>query len=71
MCREMCLSADPVLFVMGFDLNVGKMFLLTQVSLAERLEKLGADIIQTEGGTSAAPHSAGIQGLIEKVPFPI
>lgn len=37
-----------------------------QVNLAEKLEKLGADIIQTEGGTSSAPTSPGIQGLIEK-----
>jgi thiamine monophosphate synthase len=37
-----------------------------QVSLAEKLEVLGADIIQTEGGTSASPVSPGIQGLIEK-----
>ncbi|MYI87325.1 MAG: DUF561 domain-containing protein, partial [Synechococcus sp. SB0672_bin_10] len=26
----------------------------------------GADLIQTEGGTSSQPRSAGIQGLIEK-----
>lgn len=37
-----------------------------QVSLAEKLEVMGADIIQTEGGTSASPLSPGIQGLIEK-----
>jgi hypothetical protein len=40
---------------------------VNQVSLAEKLEVLGADIIQTEGGTSASPVSPGIQGLIEKV----
>ncbi|MGI0494555.1 DUF561 domain-containing protein [Alkalinema pantanalense CENA528] len=37
-----------------------------QVALAEALVEAGADIIQTEGGTSAAPHSAGVLGLIEK-----
>lgn len=37
-----------------------------QVQLAEDLVKAGADIIQTEGGTSSKPSSAGILGLIEK-----
>ena len=37
-----------------------------QVSLAEKLEALGADIIQTEGGTSSAPVHAGVLGAIEK-----
>jgi hypothetical protein len=37
-----------------------------QVALAEKLVAAGANIIQTEGGTSAAPQSAGILGLIEK-----
>ena len=37
-----------------------------QVLLAEALVAAGADIIQTEGGTSVKPVSAGIQGLIEK-----
>lgn len=37
-----------------------------QVNLAEKLEAIGADIIQTEGGTSAAPVHAGILGAIEK-----
>jgi thiamine monophosphate synthase len=37
-----------------------------QVALAEKLEAIGADIIQTEGGTSAAPIHAGILGAIEK-----
>jgi hypothetical protein len=37
-----------------------------QVALAEKLVAAGADIIQTEGGTSAAPQGAGILGLIEK-----
>jgi Protein of unknown function (DUF561) len=37
-----------------------------QVALAEALVAAGADIIQTEGGTSAAPQSAGVLGLIEK-----
>ncbi|KAH8946888.1 hypothetical protein BDL97_11G010800 [Sphagnum fallax] len=40
--------------------------LVDQVSLAEKLEAEGADIIQTEGGTSASPASPGVQGLIEK-----
>ena len=37
-----------------------------QVQLAEELVQAGADIIQTEGGTSSTPHSAGTLGLIEK-----
>jgi Protein of unknown function (DUF561) len=37
-----------------------------QVVLAEQLVALGADIIQTEGGTSSAPTHAGVLGLIEK-----
>jgi hypothetical protein len=41
--------------------------LVDQVSLAEKLEAEGADIIQTEGGTSVSPASPGVQGLIEKV----
>jgi hypothetical protein len=37
-----------------------------QVQLAEDLVAAGADIIQTEGGTSSQPSHAGILGLIEK-----
>jgi len=37
-----------------------------QVELAEKLVQAGADIIQTEGGTSSQPRSAGTLGLIEK-----
>jgi hypothetical protein len=37
-----------------------------QVQLAEELVKAGADIIQTEGGTSSQPSHAGTLGLIEK-----
>lgn len=37
-----------------------------QVELAEELVKAGADIIQTEGGTSSQPVHAGTLGLIEK-----
>jgi thiamine monophosphate synthase len=37
-----------------------------QVQLAEDLVKAGADIIQTEGGTSSQPTHAGTLGLIEK-----
>lgn len=37
-----------------------------QVELAQALVAAGADIIQTEGGTSANPHHSGIVGLIEK-----
>lgn len=37
-----------------------------QVQLAEDLVKAGADIIQTEGGTSSSPAHAGTLGLIEK-----
>ncbi|MEG3438345.1 DUF561 domain-containing protein [Pannus brasiliensis CCIBt3594] len=37
-----------------------------QVRLAEALVVAGADIIQTEGGTSSQPTHAGVLGLIEK-----
>jgi len=37
-----------------------------QVQLAEELVKAGADIIQTEGGTSSQPAHSGALGLIEK-----
>ncbi|OAB63074.1 hypothetical protein AY599_24995 [Leptolyngbya valderiana BDU 20041] len=37
-----------------------------QVRLAEALVEAGADIIQTEGGTSSQPVHAGTLGLIEK-----
>jgi len=37
-----------------------------QVQLAEALVKAGANIIQTEGGTSISPVHPGIRGLIEK-----
>jgi hypothetical protein len=37
-----------------------------QVALAEQLVAAGANIIQTEGGTSANPVSSGVLGLIEK-----
>ncbi|NJL83321.1 MAG: DUF561 domain-containing protein [Chloroflexaceae bacterium] len=37
-----------------------------QVRLAEALVAAGADIIQTEGGTSSQPRHAGTLGLIEK-----
>jgi putative N-acetylmannosamine-6-phosphate epimerase len=37
-----------------------------QVHLAEALVAAGADIIQTEGGSSSQPAHAGILGLIEK-----
>ncbi|MFK8182338.1 MAG: DUF561 domain-containing protein [Phormidesmis sp.] len=37
-----------------------------QVQLAEALVSAGADIIQTEGGTSSAPVHSGALGLIEK-----
>ncbi|MFE4107889.1 DUF561 domain-containing protein [Almyronema epifaneia] len=37
-----------------------------QVALAEQLVEAGADIIQTEGGTSSQPTHAGTLGLIEK-----
>lgn len=35
------------------------------------LEEEGADLIQTEGGTSSAPSKPGVHGLIEKVFGPI
>jgi len=37
-----------------------------QVQLAEELVRAGADIIQTEGGTSSQPAHGGTLGLIEK-----
>ncbi|AKG24851.1 DUF561 domain-containing protein [Calothrix sp. 336/3] len=37
-----------------------------QVQLAEDLVKAGADIIQTEGGTSSQPSHGGTLGLMEK-----
>lgn len=37
-----------------------------QVTLAEQLVTFGADLIQTEGGTSSAPLHGGTLGLIEK-----
>jgi hypothetical protein len=37
-----------------------------QEQLASELAAAGADLIQTEGGTSARPVSAGVLGLIEK-----
>ena len=37
-----------------------------QTRLAEELVAAGADLIQTEGGTSAQPQGAGSLGLIEK-----
>ena len=37
-----------------------------QVQLAEQLVAAGADIIQTEGGTSSTPAHAGTLGLVEK-----
>ncbi len=37
-----------------------------QVTLAEALVEAGADIIQTEGGTSSSPQHSGVLGLIEK-----
>ncbi len=37
-----------------------------QVQLAEELVKAGADLIQTEGGTSSQPAHSGTLGLIEK-----
>ncbi|MBW4470916.1 MAG: DUF561 domain-containing protein [Stenomitos rutilans HA7619-LM2] len=37
-----------------------------QVQLAEALVNAGADIVQTEGGTSSKPIHAGTLGLIEK-----
>ena len=37
-----------------------------QAELAEALEAAGADLIQTEGGTSSSPEHAGVLGLIEK-----
>ncbi len=37
-----------------------------QVKLAEALVTAGADILQTEGGTSSQPAHAGTLGLIEK-----
>ena len=43
-----------------------RLLLAEQQELAEQLVVAGADLIQTEGGTSAHPHSPGVQGLVEK-----
>lgn len=43
-----------------------KLPLNEQVQLAEDLVAMGADIIQTEGGTSSQPTHSGNMGLIEK-----
>ncbi|MEM8673707.1 MAG: DUF561 domain-containing protein [Cyanobacteria bacterium P01_G01_bin.67] len=37
-----------------------------QVRLADKLVQAGADLIQTEGGTSIQPVNPGVRGLIEK-----
>lgn len=37
-----------------------------QVQLAQQLVEVGADLIQTEGGTSSNPQHSGTLGLIEK-----
>eukprot|EP00475_Leptophrys_vorax_P001554 TRINITY_DN10850_c0_g1_i1.p1 TRINITY_DN10850_c0_g1~~TRINITY_DN10850_c0_g1_i1.p1 ORF type:complete len:356 (-),score=22.94 TRINITY_DN10850_c0_g1_i1:169-1137(-) len=37
-----------------------------QVALAEALEQCGADVIQTEGGTSSHATAPGVHGLVEK-----
>lgn len=37
-----------------------------QVKLAESLEQVGVDIIQTEGGKCSNPTQSGVMGLIEK-----
>lgn len=37
-----------------------------QAQLAEQLEEAGADMIQTEGGTTSHPQHSGIHGVIEK-----
>jgi thiamine monophosphate synthase len=53
----------------GVTLSVTVPHILTlyqQVQLAEDLVQAGADIIQTEGGTSSQPHHSGTLGLIEK-----
>jgi hypothetical protein len=53
----------------GITLSVTVPHILTldrQVQLAEDLVQAGADIIQTEGGTSSTPRSAGTLGLVEK-----
>ena len=43
-----------------------KLILDEQVKLAEQLVQAGADILQTEGGTSIQPANSGVRGLIEK-----
>ncbi|MBD1809409.1 DUF561 domain-containing protein [Microcoleus sp. FACHB-SPT15] len=53
----------------GITLSVTVPHILTldqQVQLAEELVQAGANIIQTEGGTSSTPRSAGTLGLVEK-----
>lgn len=53
---EICLSVT-VPHILALD---------EQVQLAQALVEAGADIIQTEGGTSSQPTHSGILGLIEK-----
>jgi Protein of unknown function (DUF561) len=53
----------------GVTLSVTVPHILTldkQVELAEELVKVGADIIQTEGGTSSHPTHSGTLGMIQK-----
>lgn len=63
------LTQQTRLLLPGITLSVTVPHILEldrQVQLAEELVKAGADIIQTEGGTSSTPTHAGTLGLIEK-----
>ena len=52
--------------MLPFDFQLPWLPMDEQEQLAVDLVDAGADLIQTEGGTSARPFSAGSLGLIEK-----
>jgi hypothetical protein len=65
----LALTKETRVLLPGITLSVTVPHILEldkQVQLAEELVKAGADIIQTEGGTSSKPTHAGVLGLIEK-----
>ncbi len=65
----LALTHETRLLLPNITLSVTVPHILTldrQVELAEALVQAGADIIQTEGGTSSNPIHAGTLGLIEK-----
>ena len=65
----LALTAETRSLLPHITLSVTVPHILTldaQVQLAEDLVAAGADIIQTEGGTSSSPTHSGTLGLIEK-----